>query len=806
MNTFFTKILSLGIVLALWSWLPSSSIAQATCSPYEVDTIPHNPIVGSGDTVVLADDAVSVALPIGFNFLFYCQPYSQFKISSNGFITFDLLTNQHGCCSGRPIPNASNSLPKNIIAGAWDDLDPRQGGTISYFTTGTAPNRQLVVTFDSISHFADTMNKVSFQIVLHEGTNLIDIHSNNIQSNSSAILTQGIMNAAGTLGLATPGRNSTNWSSTGDSYRFENQNSIYGYVYQDFNQNCQLDGNDVGLAGRNLIIQPGNLIVQTNNGGTWYVDSLPVGTYTITVDTSGSWQPTCPITQTFTVVHPDSSLLGPAFGFISTNPCPSPTVSINAPFLRPGFSNQRIYVQACNEYLATNSLDSGYVIVELDSLFTVQNGSLPYTALGNGQYRVDVGTLSPGNCVHFWLSGTLSTTAVLGQSVCMKAVLLPIDSCVLDSIPTPYLSSTISPCNLPWDRSSLQVTGYCENDSVHFVISNTGQLGQGDMDCFAPVRVYVDGQYILLDSIQLVGGDSIVFSFAGNGQTWRLEADQHPLHPGNSRPNASVELCGDPNNWTPNLINILPHDDANPFVDIFCGVVRGSYDPNDKRGFPLGVGSSHDILPNQNLEYIIRFQNTGTDTAFTVVIRDTLATALDILSVQAGVSSHNYEFRMYGPRVLEWTFNNIMLPDSNVNEPASNGFVTFTVDQAPNLPNGTLIENSAGIYFDFNAPIITNTSTHTINDGMVILDITEPISQAMQLKVYPNPTDNVVTVELGSSQEFSITVLNQLGQVLHIQKANHNSSQVQLGHLPAGIYYLHIHDGQQTAVQKVIKQ
>jgi uncharacterized repeat protein (TIGR01451 family) len=127
------------------------------------------------------------------------------------------------------------------------------------------------------------------------------------------------------------------------------------------------------------------------------------------------------------------------------------------------------------------------------------------------------------------------------------------------------------------------------------------------------------------------------------------------------------------------------------------------------------LGTTHNILPNQEVEYLIRFQNTGNDTAFTIVIRDTLQSDFDIFSVRSGVSSDNYDFRMYGPRVLEWTFNNIMLPDSNVNEPESHGFIKFTVRQNRDLPIGTLLENSAAIYFDFNPPIITNTYFHTID-------------------------------------------------------------------------------------------
>jgi uncharacterized repeat protein (TIGR01451 family) len=524
---------------------------------------------------------------------------------------------------------------------------------------------------------------------------------------------------------------------------------IYGYTYQDFNQNCIQDLLDVGLANRTLILNPGNRLLQTNSSGFWYIDSLPVGTYTLTADTSSyNWQLQCASIQSFTITNPDSSIIAPSFGYHSNYSCTAPDISIYAPFLRPGFSNQKVYVEACNSQTASDILYNAYVIVNLDTLLAINTGSMSYTNLGNNQYQVNVGDLYPGQCVDFSFSTTLSINAVLGETLCMNANLYPVDSCALDSIPNPYPSTSlgsVSPCTLPWDKSSLRVEGTCLNDSVRFVVYNTGFPGGGDMDCFAPVRAYLDGTWILLDSLQLQGGDSIVFMFAGDGRTWRLEADQHPLHPGNSHPNASVELCGNAVNWTSNLVNALPHDDADPTVDIYCGLVTGSYDPNDKTGYPLGLGSNHEIEPNQDMEYIIRFQNTGTDTAFTVVIRDTLSTDLDIFSLRSGTSSHDYTFRMYGPRVLEWTFNNIMLPDSNINLIGSNGFVSFKVHQVPNLAIGTVIENSASIYFDFNAPIFTNTSWHTIAlpqdlswDGQQALSLTACSTYTFNNVVYDN--------------------------------------------------------------------
>jgi len=510
-----------------------------------------------------------------------------------------------------------------------------------------------------------------------------------------------------------------------------NNKKIEGRTFHDFNENCLYNTVDLGLPDRRLIIQPGNIVVETNSGGTWYLDSLSAGNYTITADTStGPWVSTCSGTQAFTVQHVDSFTKTPFFGYKSTNPCPQPDLSIHAPFLRPGFSGQEVFVQVCNLNAATGNLQNPYVIIELDSLLTVQSGSMTYIDLGNNQFQVNLSTIYPGYCESFTLSCSLSTNAVIGQTLCMDATVYPISPCVLDTIPTPYGAGSVSPCSLPYDNSTLKIFGSCVNDSIRFVIHNVGLLAIGDMQCYAPVRIYIDGIYMWQDSIQLLAGDSVAYVFSGDGRTWRMEVNQHPLHLGNSHPTATVERCGYEENWTPDLVNVLPQDDADPVVDIYCGLVSAAYDPNDKVGYPIGFGSLHEIAPNQELEYRIRFQNTGTDTAFNVVIRDTLPQELDVFSIRSGVASHNYSFRTYGPRVLEWTFENVMLPDSNRNEPASHGFVKFKVNQIPNLPIGTVINNTAQIYFDFNPPIYTNISLHTISlpqdllwDGFDTIDV-----------------------------------------------------------------------------------
>jgi uncharacterized repeat protein (TIGR01451 family) len=595
-----------------------------------------------------------------------------------------------------------------------------------------------------------------------------------------------------------------------------NQPKISGLIWNDLNANCIKDINEYGVNGISLTINPGNNIIQSYNNGVWELDSLPIGNYTATIDTTNlNWTPTCPITQSFQITNSNSFSQGPSFGLLNTIPCSSPEITIFAPFLRRCFSNQIVYVQACNDNAASVPLDSSFVVVTLDTLLTVNSASLPFTALGNNTYQFQTGTLNPGQCVNFTLSTTVSCNATLGQTLCMNAELFPVDGCVLDSIPSgPNWDSIPSegalgglpqPCLGPWDQSSLSVNGWCQNDSIYFTVTNTGVLGGGDMECYAPVWLTVNGVVTFTDSIMLQGGQTLTYAFAGNGQTWILNASQHPLHPGNSQPNAFVERCGNAANWTPGEVNDYPQDDADPVIDIYCEEVSGSYDPNDKRGYPNGVTNMNYIQPNQQLQYVIRFQNTGTDTAFTVVIRDTLDLDLNIFTVTPGVSSHNYEFRMYGPRVLEWRFDNILLPDSTTNSVGSNGFVTFHVEQNPNLSPGTVITNDADIYFDYNDPITTNTTIHRIYEGFPnVLSLQDLVNSKESIVLFPNPTSSEITITSDKFTNEPYTLYDQMGRTVSSGKLSGTNTTISLSTLSKGIYILKVEGDYESAI--VVKE
>jgi hypothetical protein len=187
------------------------------CDRYTVASIPYAFTTGSGTSIRLGDDQVSTALPIGFNFNFYCNNYSNFYISSNGFITFDGAAGS-GCCGGQVLPNTFT--PNNLIALAWDDLyPPGAGASIDYYTTGTAPNRKLIVNYNDLPLCCSGPSHMKGQIVLYESSNVIETYITYASSINPG--TCGIENFDGTVGLAAPGRNGVAWPSiSGEAWQF----------------------------------------------------------------------------------------------------------------------------------------------------------------------------------------------------------------------------------------------------------------------------------------------------------------------------------------------------------------------------------------------------------------------------------------------------------------------------------------------------------------------------------------------------------------------------------------------------------
>jgi uncharacterized repeat protein (TIGR01451 family) len=264
----------------------------------------------------------------------------------------------------------------------------------------------------------------------------------------------------------------------------------------------------------------------------------------------------------------------------------------------------------------------------------------------------------------------------------------------------------------------------------------------------------------------------------------------------------STLLAGDSlhSNWT-----ILPTSGdalvANNTYDL-NQIVVASFDPNEKAVSPNG-----NIVNNQELEYIIRFQNTGNFPALNVFINDTLDQNLDVNTFQLLSSSHPVVQTLNGYGNLRFTFANINLPDSVNNEPASHGYIMYKIKPIQGLSVGTKLHNTAAIIFDFNDPVITNTTENIIfiSEPDAIKNISADYTGII---LYPNPINNQLNISSKTSfEKATITVSDLLGRTI-IKAENQSGKLIQMDWtaIKEGYYIVEIKEKSTSSKVKVLKR
>jgi Leucine-rich repeat (LRR) protein len=177
---------------------------------------------------------------------------------------------------------------------------------------------------------------------------------------------------------------------------------------------------------------------------------------------------------------------------------------------------------------------------------------------------------------------------------------------------------------------------------------------------------------------------------------------------------------GDTISYTTNITPLT--NDATPSdnTHIFSDIIVNAYDPNDVICFE-GDKISTTQVPN-DLTYRVRFQNTGTASAINIVVKETIDTDLDMATFQPISASHNYRIAISNTNKLEFIFENIHLADSTSNEPASHGWIFYKIKPKNTAVIGDAFDTTANIYFDYNAPVITNTYNTVVSAETSIPD------------------------------------------------------------------------------------
>jgi hypothetical protein len=227
--------------------------------------------------------------------------------------------------------------------------------------------------------------------------------------------------------------------------------------------------------------------------------------------------------------------------------------------------------------------------------------------------------------------------------------------------------------------------------------------------------------------------------------------------------------------------------------------VSTSFDPNDKTVQPEGIGTIGGItLQDKTLDYRVRFQNTGTSPAHNIIIMDTLSTKLDINTFKVLSFSHPYKIEIIDGHILKFKFENIMLPDSGSNLQASNGHISYQIMQKSTNVIGDVVKNKAYIYFDFNAPIITNETINTIISPTAIYEMSNNLNT---MEIYPNPAQNSFAITSNSIIE-ECSILDIHSRKVYTQNDIHtNSINVNTALLSNGIYFVKLKNG---AVRKLV--
>ncbi len=562
----------------------------------------------------------------------------------------------------------------------------------------------------------------------------------------------------------------------------------YFSAYQDRNLNCSHDAmepvfnyftiQDSFNQTTRIYKNPQQLIYSKADFGRHYFKIIPINSH---------WT-SCNASQSL-VIDSTTRLINLNYGIQPLVSCPQLEVEINTPIVRRCVNNI-YYIRYRNT--GTQAEDSAKIRIKLDPYMSLVASSIPVASLQPPYAEFSIGKLNLFESGSFQITVYIDcNSTVVGQTHCIAAEILPKYDCFKSPL---------------WSGASIELKANCANGKASFRIENAGAQNMLD-----PIQYWIVEDDImpgLKKDVQLNSGQFLDLEYPANGKTYRLIADQVLYHPGHSNPTLALEACGRDGmgNFSTGFYLQFPEDEEDPDIAIDCQASRASFDPNDKTGMPLGYSPEHFVEPDRILEYKIRFQNVGNDTAFKVIIVDTLSEWMDLKTLEVLDASHKYSFHLVD-RILTFRFDPIYLPYQAIDDAGSNGFVSYSIKAKKETPLKTKITNEAKIFFDFNPAILTNTTTHTLATDFIIVSVDPADPYNTMLNIYPNPgTDFLIIESEWMSMEKDVMIYDAYGKLIQSEQLHERKSNIQLNNIhTSGIYFLHIRDmHQKTWIRKLI--
>jgi uncharacterized repeat protein (TIGR01451 family) len=328
------------------------------------------------------------------------------------------------------------------------------------------------------------------------------------------------------------------------------------------------------------------------------------------------------------------------------------------------------------------------------------------------------------------------------------------------------------------------------DNKLTLTVQNVGNetVQNAQVICVLPNTLNVD--FIIPFGITTVSNDTIF---------WNIPA----LSPFEST-SIQIEVTLSANEPIGNILSLLAHVEADGDISplnnniLLRETIVGSYDPNDK--YAVSGITPEQVVAGKPIEYIIRFENTGTFYAEKVVITDWLDDNLNPATFHFISASHPCEWRITTEGKLEFTFDEIFL---NVSE---TGYIKFSIEADRDLLLNEFVQNTAEIYFDFNAPIITNTVKTTVQVAVPTTAINQP---KIDLEISPNPAKDVIWVTvlgLTAQQGGFWEIMDESAKTLLRDRQSSDNTHFSVASFPNGTYdvVLRKKDGTAIAAKKVV--
>lgn len=548
---------------------------------------------------------------------------------------------------------------------------------------------------------------------------------------------------------------------------------------------------------------------ETNYYGTtdengYYNISVDPGAYKVTLLKPNAHWAICNPVAYYTEFREVYDTAVANFTAFAAEDCPFMEVDVTVPYITNGLvqcENATYTVNYCNR--GPVLAEDAYVEVKLDEELQFVASSMTPSGIDpeTNIWTFQLGDVASMECGSFTITASRDCDGLIeGQSIVVQADIYPNDLCV-DPDPN-------------WDGSSLQLSAICEKDSIIIIARNVGDEPMEEPAEYVVVEDQVMFREGIIDPLGFQQ-ERIEDKFPSKGSTYRIIAEQVEGHPGLSLPTVAIEGCvteGD--DYKVGFYSDFPENDRDANVDIDVQEVISPEKTTLLKGHPNGY-KDYILDQETDIEYTIVFSNSWTDTINRVVIRDTLSPHLDINSVEPGASSHPYDFEIYNQGIVKITLSEIQLqPVGSAEEASSSGFVKFRISQKPSNPLGTEITNSAAVYFDYQAPVITNEVRYTVGCADYLqqgcLEIVNFVSEkfpGVEINVAPNPFFNRATIDIEgiTLDEVDLVVYDLMGRVVRTEKHRASKFEVYRNNLPAGMYTFQIlTNGQTLATGKLI--